>query len=813
MSSLPIDPLLPEIVAELRPGKSLVLEAPPGAGKTTRVPPALLDSYAGEVLVLEPRRLAARLAARRVASERGEAVGETIGYQVRFDEVAGPRTRLRFLTEGVLTRRLLADPCLERVGTVILDEFHERHLEGDLALALLRRLQETTRPDMRLIVMSATLDTGPVARYLGGCRVIRSEGRCYEVEVEYTPHDARPIEEQVAAAVERLAGGTSGGHILVFLPGAAEIRRAVAACAPFAHRAGADLHALHGDLPAEEQDRAVAPSIRRKVILSTNVAESSITIEGVTAVIDSGLARVAGHSPWSGLPTLRVARVSQASAAQRAGRAGRTGPGRVIRLYPREDFLRRPAQDAPEIVRADLAPAALLLRALGVEGFPALSWLDAPPEAAVAQAQQLLRILGAVDAADRLTPVGREMARYPLHPRLARLVLEAVRRGAGEDGCAAAAVLSTGERLPARPEHWTRSDVLALLEAPRGPRTSEVLRHLRRAVRPARQQGAKDDDLRIAVLAAFPDRVARRRQGDDLQLASGASARLARSSTVRDCPLLVAVEAEDRPDQGGPLVRLASGVEPEWLLDLFPERIRERRETVWNRTAERVEGVSALYYEAIPIEESRGLPEPADAARLLAEKALEGDMGRFTDLEEVNRFQARADFAAAHTSVARPGPEQVRAALESLCQGLRSFAELRAACQNGGLLRALERQLPPGALRQIDEAAPGRIRLPSGRQIAVHYQENAGPWVASRLQDFFGMHETPRVAGGKVPLVVHLLAPNQRPVQMTTDLAGFWRRLYPQVRRELSRRYPRHAWPEDPARPQAGAGKREMREG
>ncbi|HWC00846.1 MAG TPA: DEAD/DEAH box helicase, partial [Bryobacteraceae bacterium] len=311
--SLPIDPLLSDILASLRRVPSLVLEAPPGAGKTTRGPPALLALDRREVLVLEPRRLAARMAARRVAAELGETVGATVGYQVRFEEAVGPRTRLRFLTEGVLTRRLLSDPRLDGIGTVVLDEFHERHLEGDLALALLRRLQETERPDLRVVVMSATLEAGPVADYLGGCPVLRSEGRLYDLNIEYTPHSAEPLEQQVPAALERLGGSSGSGHVLVFLPGAAEIRRSLGTCASFAQRSGAALCALHGDLSPEEQDRAVAPSDRPKIILSTNVAESSVTIDGVRAVIDSGVARVASHSPWSGLPSLRVARISQAA--------------------------------------------------------------------------------------------------------------------------------------------------------------------------------------------------------------------------------------------------------------------------------------------------------------------------------------------------------------------------------------------------------------------------------------------------------------------------------------------------------------------
>jgi ATP-dependent helicase HrpB len=789
---LPIDPLIPDILNHLRTAENLVLEAPPGAGKTTRVPPALLALSAGEVLVLEPRRLAARLAARFVAAERGEAVGGTVGYQVRFEEVAGPGTRLRFLTEGVLTRRLLSDPTLERVATVVLDEFHERHLEGDLALALLRRLQRRERPDLRLVAMSATLDAAPVAQYLGGARVIRSEGRQYALEIEYTPHSAAPLEEQVAAALERLAAHGLAGHVLVFLPGAAEIRRAQTACAPLGRRNGWLLLPLHGDQSPEEQDRAVGPSEQRKVILSTNVAESSITMEGVGAVIDSGLARIASHSPWSGLPTLQVARISQASAKQRAGRAGRTGPGRVVRLYPAEDLARRPAHDTPEIARADLAPAALLLHAMGVDGLGALEWLDAPPAAGVEHAEELLRQLGAFG------PVGKEMARYPLHPRLGRLIVEARRRGVAEEGSTIAALLSAGERLPAESRAATRSDLLVLLETQWSPAAERLVRQVHRIVRPPRQQHHDEDALLISVLAAFPDRVARRREASELQLAAGGPALLAPSSTVTANQFLVAVEAEDRPDQKMPLVRIASGIEPEWLLDLFPERVRETTQVEWNRAAERVESVSALMFDHIAIESHRAGPDPQAAGALLAAKAMEAGVARFADPEEIDAFLARVNFASQHGPLPPLGPDGIERALRSLASGLKSFAEMEAAARGGGLLKALERQLPPAGRRLLDEIAPERIRLARGRQARVHYQTGQPPSVASRLQDFFGMRETPAVARGAVPLVLLLLAPNQRPVQTTSDLAGFWQRLYPQVRKELARRYPKHAWPEDP---------------
>ena len=801
LTPLPIDALIPGILESVRSRPNLVLEAPPGAGKTTRVPPALLRAAgSGEVLVLEPRRLAARLAARRVAFERNERLGETVGYQVRFEEVAGPRTRLRFMTEGVLTRRLLSDPGLGGVAWVVLDEFHERHLEGDLALALLRRMQKTTRPDLRLAVMSATMDPAPVSAFLGHCPVLRSEGRQYSTSITYTPGSAELLEQQVVSALEKLLREGLDGDVLVFLPGASEIRRAMRACEQIARQAGLLLVPLHGDLSPEEQDRAVLPAGRRKVVLSTNVAESSVTIEGVTAVIDSGLARVASQSPWSGLPALKVARISQASANQRAGRAGRTAPGRVIRLYPAEDYHRRPAQNVPEIARSELSQTVLALAAMGVRNPSEMEWLEEPPHPALEAAGQLLRRLGATEETGGLREAGGRMARLPLHPRLARLVIEAGQRGAGEDGCALAALLSSGERLPAETAHSGPSDLLLLLDSRWEPRTQQLFQQIRRAARVRQQGRSSEQALLMAILAAFPDRVCRRRQENELLVCSGGSALLSTASVVRSPQFLVAVDIEERSERGLPLVRLASGIEPEWLLDLYPDRVRERSSLEWNRAAERVEKSSALLYDELVIEESRGAPVPDEAtAQLLAERALEAGLGRFADPEEVEQFLARVAFAAEHSSLERLTEEDVRAALMSLCAGRRSFAELEDATRAGGLIRALEQRLSPGGLRLLNECTPARLPLPSGRFVRVHYARGQTPWIAAKLQEFFGLTETPRLAGGNVPVVVHLLAPNNRPVQMTTDLAGFWQRLYPQVRRELSRRYPRHAWPEKPS--------------
>jgi len=772
-SALPVDAILPAILVSLERNPSLVIEAPPGAGKTTRVPAALLDAVPGEVLVLEPRRIAARMAARRVAWERGEEAGQTVGYQVRFERVAGPTTRLHFLTEGVLTRRLFSDPTLKGVDAVVLDEFHERHLDSDLALALLKRLQRQ-RPGLRLIVMSATLDAAPVARFLDDCPAIRSAGRLFDLSIQHLPYSPQPLEEQVREALQQLLREGHSGDILAFLPGAAEIRRALRVCAPLARQAGLLALPLYGDLSPAEQDRAVAPAAQRKLILSTNVAESSVTIDGVTAVIDSGLARIATTSPWTGLPTLHVGRISKASAQQRAGRAGRTAPGRVLRLYSEMDYRQRAEHDTPEILRADLAQLCLTLRAMNV---PRLDWLDAPPPAAIENADRLLDRLGASGQA------ARELLRYPLPPRLARMIVAALQRGAGEAACAAAALLASGAR-------WEQNDLLAALDAPLDERAHQLLRQLRTLARPKPAAAHADEALLYAVLAGFPDRVARLRAGQQVLLSTGGSAEIAGEPPAY--PFLVALDIEDRIENPLPQIRLMARIEPEWLIDLFPEHVRDESAAVWNRPAERVDAVSRLLYDELVVQESFSpAPHPEAAAALLAAKALEAGLERFVDPEELEHWLGRLEFAGF------PAPD-LHQALAELCLGLRSFAELRNAAKNffSWMEQALEQKEKSGGRTQpLRELAPLTMRLHGGRQTKIHYQRGKAPWIASRLQDFFGMKETPRLGPERTPVVLHLLAPNHRAVQTTTDLAGFWERLYPQVRRELMRRYPRHAWP------------------
>jgi ATP-dependent helicase HrpB len=783
--ALPVDTILPEMLASLQRTPNLVIEAPPGAGKTTRVPPALLGLLSGEVIVLEPRRIAARMAARRVASELGEEVGGTVGYQVRFEEKIGPRTRLRFVTEGILTRRLLTDPTLKGVDAVVLDEFHERHLDSDLALALLKRLQ-STRPELRIVVMSATLDAAPIAHYLRDCPVLRSEGRLFPLSIQHLPYSPEPLHLQIRNAVERLSAEQHTGNILAFLPGIAEIRRTLRECEPLARRTGLLVLPLHGDLSPAEQDRAVLPSAERRLILATNVAESSVTVEGVTAVIDSGLARFATYSPWTGLPTLQVSRVSKASATQRAGRAARTQPGQVLRLYSAEDYTLRPEHDTPEIARADLSQLLLTLRAMKIAHIDSLDWLLPPPAEAVEAAELLLDRMGASGGTSGGISDGmaQRLARFPLPPRLSRIVVEALDRGVGEDGCRVAAMLSLG----ARSDH---SDLLAALDLPPDHRARQHTEQLLRMARPPKQTHHDDDALLLSLLAGFPDRVARRRTGNQVLLSTGFSAELAGEPPPYE--FMLALDAEDRIENPLPLIRMTARIEPEWLLDLFPDSLAERSSVTWNRTTERVEKVSALFYDKLVVEESRGPATgpawEAEAADLLARKALEAGIDRFIGKETLDPFLARLAFAGLT-------PPDLPEALRNLCLGLQSFTELRDAARN--LMPLLEAQLDT---RRLNEIAPLSIRLSGGRHTKVNYEQGRPPWISSRLQDFFGMHDTPRIGPDRTPLVLHLLAPNHRAVQTTTDLAGFWERLYPQVRRELMRRYPRHAWPEQPLLP------------
>jgi ATP-dependent helicase HrpB len=846
-AALPIDTVLPEIIAAVRARRTAVLVAPPGAGKTTRVPGALLDAGAiggpgrAEIIVLQPRRLAARLAAARVAAERGGELGGEVGYEVRFDRKIGPATRIRFVTEGVLTRRLLGDPELAGVGCVIIDEFHERHLDGDLALALVARLRER-RPELALIVMSATLDAEPVAAFLdpgaGGAPIIRSEGRTFPIAIEHVEQpDDRPIGRQVAAAVRRLAQDKLDGDVLVFLPGAAEIRRCQDDLAEVAAIFDLAVMPLYGDLPADEQDRAVRPARQRKVILATNVAETSVTIDGVVCVIDSGLARIARHSPWTGLPSLQIEPVSRASCTQRAGRAGRTRPGRVIRLYTRHDHDIRRAFEVPEVARADLAEAALELysASAGAGGLGSLRWFEPPPAAAASAAEDLVVRLGAVERG-AITPLGRRMLRFPVHPRLARIICEAEARGVAEPACAIAALLGAREvrieRRGPRAEARIASpsdliDDLDALYAARGsgmraerlrasglePSTAQAVdRVARQLARTAKDRvaapggdAAEDRELQIAILTGFSDRVGKRRapRSAEVVFAGGGSGALAPSSAVIDAELVVAVDVADTSARGQASkvqIRRASAIEASWLLDLYLDRIAERDELVWNAGRQRVERVAQMTYDGLVIDEQRDVDGArragAAAAAVLAREALAAGIEQFVDRDALAQWRARVALVARlvpDSGLTAPTDDALGQLIARACDGAISFDELRKL----GLLDLLDAQLG-GHRALVDRLAPTHLRLPRRGRAPIHYELEQPPWLASRMQDFFGLARAPAVGDGRVPLVLHLLAPNQRPVQVTTDLPGFWVKHYPALRKQLMRRYPRHAWPEDP---------------
>jgi ATP-dependent helicase HrpB len=825
---LPIDDVLPQLVAAVRERGSCVLVAPPGAGKTTRVPGALLDIVDGSIVVLQPRRLAARLAAARIASERGVQLGGEVGYVVRFDKKVSAQTRIELVTEGVLTRRLLGDPELAGVGCVIIDEFHERHLDGDLALAMVERLR-ARRPELRLVVMSATLDAEPVAAFLGGAPIVRSEGRTFPLTIEHAPApDDRPLGKQVSAAVRRLAQESLDGDVLVFLPGTGEIRRCAEDLEDAARTFDLAVVPLHGDLPADEQDAAVRPGARRKVILATNVAETSVTIDGVTAVIDSGLARIARHSPWSGVPSLEIEPVSRASCAQRAGRAGRTRPGRVVRLYTKHDHDTRRAFELPEIARADLAGVALELLGAGVHD---LRWYEPPPPAAWQAGVELLARLGAAAPDGRsITAIGRRMLRFPVHPRQARIVVEAEERGVAREACILAALLGARElRLERRGgrgeaklsspsdliddldalldarSHGLRADRLRRdgLDIGTAHTVDKAARQLERIADTRTRAPATDlevdRELQIATLTGFPDRVGKRRapKSSEIVFAGGGSGTLAAASSVIEPELVVAVDVGEvgaRGQASKVQIRRASAIDASWLLDLYIDRVAERDELVWNAQKERVERVVQMTYDGLPIDESRQ-PARGDhgAAELVAKQALAAGIEKFVDKDALAQWRARVALVATIVpDIIAPTDDHLAEVLARACEGSTSFADLRQM----GLLALLDAQLADKR-PFVDKLAPTHLQL-GRRRAQIHYELDQAPWVASRMQDFFGLARAPAIGDGRIPLVLHLLAPNQRPVQVTTDLPGFWVKHYPALRKQLMRRYPKHQWPEDP---------------
>jgi ATP-dependent helicase HrpB len=805
--SLPVDAVLPDIVDALRQHPAVIVSAPPGSGKTTRVPAGLLDAGLagdGKVLLLQPRRAAARLVARRIASERGGRVGGQVGYRVRFDRQVSAETRLEVLTEGLLTRRLQSDPFLEGVGLVVVDEVHERSLQVDLALALVAEVQREIRDDLKLVVMSATLDPGPLQALLGPeTPLIRAEGRVFPVDIRYAPApDSRSIGGQVAAAVRGLLTEMSDGHVLVFLPGVREIALATAALGDLGQ---VEVLPLHGRLSAAAQDRALAPSSRRKVVLATNIAETSVTLDGVVGVVDTGLQRLPVFDAATGLTRLETRPIPRASADQRAGRAGRTRAGVCVRLWTRNVDALRPAFDPPEIARADLSATALELWAWGVDPRE-FRWLETPPTAGLAQATTLLTRLGALDEGG-ITTLGRSLAALPLHPRLARVVVAGHAAGC-LPGAAVAAALAT-ERDP-----WERDasslrsagqdDLLgrvALFDAPRSgadPRTLKSVRQVRdqllqvarRALGGARQHpgAGAEEGIIAALIAGFPDRVALRRSGGGGRylLASGAGATLPRNADGVGPECLIAISMQSLGRGKEPLLRVVAPIDAGRLPATTADEVE------WDDARSAVVSWTRRRFGALVLREHRAVapPDPALAETLLAAQAVRDPERALSLPPGARQLQHRVAFLRRHRpDLDLPDLLDLGAVVAARCPGRRSFAELRAVPLNESLTWA-QRQA-------VDTLAPVRWALPTGSSASLSY-ENAGepPVLAARIQQLFGVAQTPRVAGQ--PVVLHLLAPNRRPAQVTTDLAGFWQGSYADVRKDLRGRYPKHSWPEDP---------------
>lgn len=820
-TTLPVSTALPELAAALARTGLAVLQAPPGAGKSTGVPLALLEApwLAGQrMLVLEPRRLAARAVANRMASLLGESVGETVGYRMRLDTKVGPRTRIEVVTEGILTRQLQRDPALDGVGLVIFDEFHERSLQADLGLALTLDVRRQLRPELRLLVMSATLDGAAVSRLLDDAPLISAPGLAFPVDTRYAERDSSEhLDRQVAAAIHR-ALREETGDLLVFLPGAGEIRRVESL---LSGNIEAQLHPLYGDLPREAQERAIQPAApgQRKVVLATNIAETSLTIEGVRVVIDAGLERRQLFDPRSGMDRLETVRISQASAEQRRGRAGRLGPGICYRLWTEARQRSLAAHTPPEIASADLAPLALELACWGTHDPAALAWLTPPPAGPLAQARELLHTLGALDQSGRVTAHGRDMHRLGTHPRLAHLLLRARQAGVASTGCALAALLGERDVLRSRPQERdadlrTRLELLAREANAAGHPDADrqALRQVQRSAENlARQLGLRgtlaDIDMHAAgwlLASAYPDRIARARAPGSgrYQLSNGRGAFFAEAQSLASSEFLVIAEL----DAGEREARIfsAAPLDPGDIEAHFGAAIQDTVRVYWD---EREQAVLARQQrslgELILRDAAVRNPDPAQIALAMLAGIRSMGLEALPWTAELRQWQARVLLSrAAQPDAAPPWPDVSDAALlDSLDRWLLPWLEgisRRSHLARLDLRAALHGLLDWHQQQRLEEFAPTHLPVPSGSRIAIDYLDGPVPSLSVRLQEVFGLRETPRIAGGRIGVLLKLLSPARRPVQVTRDLQSFWQTAYHDVRRELKGRYPKHYWPEDP---------------
>ncbi len=846
--TLPIFELEADFLVALRGENArLVVEAPTGSGKSTQIPQFLADSgLVGdrEIYVLQPRRLAARMLAHRVAEERGGRLGDEVGYQVRFESEVSAKTRLRFVTEGILIRKLIEQPDLADVAAVVLDEFHERHFFGDISLARCLEVQRTLRPDLKLVVMSATLETAALKHYLGeGCRHLVSQGRTFPVEVRYEPQRERhqgKLWDHVARTIrEHLKSNGIQGHILVFMPGRYEIQKTLEALKRAPWSGGFELHALHGELPHAQQDAAVERSERPKIVVATNVAETSITIDGVRLVVDSGLERRASFDSRRGIGTLHIESISRASADQRAGRAGRTGPGVAIRLWSeREHEQREPATPA-EIRRMDLTEAVLILCSSGVENIREFPWFEPPDPRALDEAIRRLRDLGALDENERLTPDGRLKGQAPVPPRFGRLLLDAARAGCLETFALITAITQARPLFPARKKHSEhlipedfaqesdRSDFQPLLRAWRQMKQNQFRReigerfgihagaardidHIAKQLVRVASRWAKDADAidepdgeRFAkiLLSGFSDRLALRHSASTLSCAviGGRRGMLDKESVAadKDAHLFLAGEmVEVEGKDVSVKLSLCTRIEEAWLRERFPNDFHERDGAVWDERNRKVEARRERRFRDLVLESRpSGTAPSGEAAAILAERVLSGELNLKAWDDKVEAWFARIDLAAAHCPEYGFIPiddEAKLLLLEQICAGATSYSQIK----DRPVWNALREWLPSHQAAALDFLAPEHLTLSHGKPIRVQYRRDEKPRISALIQHLFGRKDSPTICEGKVPVVIEILAPNHRPVQVTENLAGFWTGSYPAVRAQLRGRYPKHAWPE-----------------
>jgi ATP-dependent helicase HrpB len=842
---LPIYELEPAVVAAVRGAGRLIVQAPTGSGKSTQIPQMLwrhgLLGEKGEVVVLQPRRLAARLLAKRVAEEAGTKLGEGVGYQIRLESRVSERTRIRFVTEGILLRQMSFDATLRGVSAIVFDEFHERHLYGDISLARALQIQQTVRPDLKLIVMSATLDAGLLKNYLAPCEVLVSQGRSFPVRVEYlakrVDFEAEPAWDVAARECERVAAATSG-DFLVFMPGAYEINRTVQAIQGARGLRDFVTFPLHGELPPDAQDRAVARCDSRKIIVSTNVAETSLTIDGVTAVIDCGLARIVRFDPHRGINTLLIEKISAASADQRAGRAGRTAPGVCVRLWTEHEHGQRAPQELPEVKRLDLAEVVLTLKASGIDDVQNFPWLEQPDAVGLARAENLLADLGALAGAKKsITEVGRKMLRFPVHPRYARMFLAAQERGCVRP-VALMAALTQGRNFLLRggPKDVERaredtlgeeheSDFFLLMRAWRFADNAnyalDACRRLGLHAQSARQVGPLFEqflaiaekekldigerrtdgaEVRKCVLAGFSDQLAKRLDAGTLrcEIIHGRRGVLARESGIQQAKLFVAAEISEigRGDgEVNTLLSLATAVEESWLKEIFPDDYREARGVAYDEQQKRVVSRRERRFRDLVLEAKASSDEaPLDeAARLLTKEVLAGRLKLKAWDETVEQWIMRVNRMAEWFPELEVNPvtDADRATLiEQICYGELGYRDIK----DKPVMPILRDWLTAEQLAVLDDYLPERLIMGNGRKSRLTYNKEGLPVLSARIQELYGIEGKFTIGHGRVPVKIEVLAPNQRPIQVTDDLTNFWREQYPKIKTELARRYPRHEW-------------------